>query len=60
MPPGPERAEMLFRLSSMSWMNLIHGVRAPAERALDEAGDDPELRSGIALCSPGSLSTSAT
>ncbi len=46
-PPGPTRAEMLFRLSAMSWMNLVDGVRAPAERALAEAGEDPEVRSGI-------------
>jgi DNA-binding CsgD family transcriptional regulator len=46
-PPGPDRAEMLYRLASMSWMNLIHGVRVPAEQALEEAGEDPELRSAI-------------
>ena len=45
---GPERAEMLYRLASMSWMNLIHGVREPAEQALEEAGEDSELRSAIA------------
>jgi tetratricopeptide (TPR) repeat protein len=38
-PPGREHAQMLFRLSSMSWMNLIEGVRAPAERAMEEVGD---------------------
>ncbi len=48
-PPGPERAELLFRLSSMSWMNLERGVRDPLERALLEAGDDPELLAGIHL-----------
>jgi DNA-binding CsgD family transcriptional regulator len=46
-PPGPGRAEILFRLSSMSWMNLERGVREPLERALPEAGGDPELLSGI-------------
>jgi DNA-binding CsgD family transcriptional regulator len=46
-PPGPTRAEMLFRLSAMSWMNLIDGVRTPAERALAEAGEDHGVRSGI-------------
>jgi DNA-binding CsgD family transcriptional regulator len=46
-PPGPTRAEMLFRLSAMSWMNLIDGVRSPAERALAEAGEDHDVRSGI-------------
>ncbi len=46
-PPGPERAEMLYRLASMSWMNLIRGVRSPCEQALDEAGDDPGLQGAI-------------
>ncbi len=27
--PGPERAKILYRLASMSWMNLINGVRSP-------------------------------
>ena len=31
----------------MSWMDLVHGVRDPALQALQEAGEDPELRSGI-------------
>ena len=31
----------------MSWMNLINGVRAPCEQARVEAGDDPELQTGI-------------
>ena len=48
-PPGPGRAEVLYRLSSMSWMNLERGVRRPLERALPEAGDDPELLAGIHL-----------
>ena len=46
-PPGRERGEMLYRLASMSWMNLIEGVRAPCEAALLEAGDDAGLVSGI-------------
>jgi DNA-binding CsgD family transcriptional regulator len=46
-PPGPARAELLYQLSSMRWMNLINGVRGPALEALDEAGDDLNLRSGI-------------
>jgi DNA-binding CsgD family transcriptional regulator len=46
-PPGRERAQMLFRLSSISWMNLIRGVREPAEQASLEAGDDLELRTGL-------------
>lgn len=47
LPAGVERAELLYRLSSMSWMNLINGVREPAMRALADAGDDLTLRSGI-------------
>ena len=46
-PPGPDRGELLYRLSSMSWMNLIHGVKNPALAALGEAGENVELRSGI-------------
>jgi len=46
-PPGPDRAELLYRLSMMSWMNLLHGVRDPALQALQEAGDDRGLRSGL-------------
>jgi DNA-binding CsgD family transcriptional regulator len=46
-PPGPERAKMLYRLASMSWMNLVQGVRSPCEQALAEAGDDPGLQGGI-------------
>lgn len=48
-PAGRTRAEMLYRLSSMSWMNLDRGVREPLERALLEAGDDAELLAGIHL-----------
>ena len=47
LPAGNERAELLFRLSAMSWMNLVRGVREPAEQALDEIEDDDELRSAI-------------
>ena len=46
-PPGAERAEMLYRLASMSWMNLIQGVRSPCMQALSEAAGDPGLQSGI-------------
>jgi DNA-binding CsgD family transcriptional regulator len=46
-PPGPDRAEMLYRISSMSWMNLVRGVREPAQRALEEVGEDRQLRSGL-------------
>ncbi len=45
--PGPGRAEILFRLSSMSWMNLERGVREPLVRALPEALGDDGLLSGI-------------
>jgi hypothetical protein len=48
---------MLYRLSSMSWMNLIHGVQAPALQALREAGDEPDVQSGAHLSSRGSRST---
>jgi DNA-binding CsgD family transcriptional regulator len=46
-PPGPGRAELLYRLSSMSWMNLSRGVRDPAVQALQEAGEDQRLRSRL-------------
>ena len=46
-PPGRERAEMLYMLASMSWMDLVDGVREPCEQALAEAGDDPSLLSGL-------------
>jgi hypothetical protein len=46
-PPGVERAEMLYRLASMSWMKLVEGVRAPSEQALLEMGEDPGLKSGV-------------
>ena len=51
-PPGVERAEMLYRLASMSWMNLIEGVRVPSEQALSEAGENAPMRTSIhnALC----------
>jgi DNA-binding CsgD family transcriptional regulator len=45
--PGPARAQMLFRLSAMSWMNLIEGVRAPAEQAMLEVGEDVATRSSL-------------
>ena len=46
-PPGVERAEMLYRMASMSWMNLVEGVRAPSQQALVESGDDAGLLCGI-------------
>jgi DNA-binding CsgD family transcriptional regulator/tetratricopeptide (TPR) repeat protein len=48
-PPGTGRAELLYRLSSMSWMNLERGVRSPLERALPEAAGDDELLGGVHL-----------
>jgi DNA-binding CsgD family transcriptional regulator len=45
--PGHERAEMLYMLASMSWMDLINGVRTPCLQALAEAGDDPRLLTGL-------------
>jgi DNA-binding CsgD family transcriptional regulator len=45
-PPGAERAEMLNRLASTSWMNLIDGVRTPSQQGLAEAGDDPTAVAG--------------
>jgi len=46
-PRGPVRAEMLYRLASMSWMDMIDGVRAPCEEALAEAPEDPDLLCGL-------------
>ena len=48
-PPGTARAALLYRLSSMSWMDLERGVRTPLERALPEATGDAELLGGIHL-----------
>jgi DNA-binding CsgD family transcriptional regulator len=45
--PGHERAEMLYMLASMSWMDIVDGVRTPCVQALAEAGDDPRLLSGL-------------
>lgn len=48
-PPGTMRAEILYRLSSMSWMNLQRGVRAPLMEALPQAVGDDALVAGIHL-----------
>jgi DNA-binding CsgD family transcriptional regulator len=48
-PHGVARAEILYRLSSMSWMNLERGVRAPLLEALSEAEGDAALLAGIRL-----------
>ena len=44
---GPERASLLYRLASMSWMDLIEGVRGPCEEALAEGPGDPDLLCGL-------------
>ena len=58
--PGPERAKILYRLASMSWMNLINGVRAPCEQAPRRGGRRSRAsdRDPSGLW-PGSRSTSA-
>ena len=47
LPAGTGRAEVLYRLSSMSWMDLERGVRAPLIQALPQAQGDPGLLAGI-------------
>jgi DNA-binding CsgD family transcriptional regulator len=44
--PGPDRAGMLFRLASISWLDMCR-VQELAEQALEEAGDNPELLAPI-------------
>ena len=46
MRPGRERAGILFRLASISWLDLPR-VQELAEQALEEAGDDAELLASI-------------
>jgi tetratricopeptide (TPR) repeat protein len=41
--PGGDRARIVFRLASISWMDMGR-VQALSERALEEAGDDAALR----------------
>jgi DNA-binding CsgD family transcriptional regulator len=45
-PPGPERAVILFRLASISWLNMPR-VQRLAEQAVREAEDDAELLTSI-------------
>jgi DNA-binding CsgD family transcriptional regulator/exonuclease VII small subunit len=44
--PGRDRAPILFRLASISWLN-IGRVQGLSEQALQEAGDDAGLRAAI-------------
>jgi DNA-binding CsgD family transcriptional regulator len=44
--PGRDRAPILFRLASISWLN-IGRVQGLCEQALQEAGDDAGLRAAI-------------
>jgi DNA-binding CsgD family transcriptional regulator len=44
--PGGDRARILFRLASISWMDMGR-VQALLERALEEAGEDAEVRAAI-------------
>jgi DNA-binding CsgD family transcriptional regulator len=43
--PGRDRARLLYRLGSISWMDLER-VQTLAEEALEEAEDEPELVTG--------------
>jgi DNA-binding CsgD family transcriptional regulator len=45
-PPDGNRATILFRLASISWLDTPR-VQGLAEQALAEAGDDPELVASI-------------
>ena len=55
---GPERAQMLYRLSSMSWMNLIAGVRATGRAGPPRGGRGSRpAKRHPGRCSPGSRST---
>jgi DNA-binding CsgD family transcriptional regulator/exonuclease VII small subunit len=44
--PGHDRAGILFRLASISWLDMgrVHGL---SEQALQEAGDDAAIRAAI-------------
>jgi DNA-binding CsgD family transcriptional regulator len=44
--PGGERARIIFRLASISWMHMGR-VQELSERALREAGEDAALRAAI-------------
>jgi pentatricopeptide repeat protein len=45
-PPGRDRARLLFRLASISWLD-IRRVQELSEQALREVGDDAETRAAI-------------
>ena len=44
--PGRDRARILFRLASISWLDM-HRVQGLSEQALQEVGDDAETRAAI-------------
>jgi DNA-binding CsgD family transcriptional regulator/exonuclease VII small subunit len=44
--PGRDRARILFRLASISWLDMTR-VQGLSEQALHEAGNDAELRAAI-------------
>jgi tetratricopeptide (TPR) repeat protein len=44
--PGPGRARILFRLASISWLDMRR-VQGLSEQALREVGDDAETRAAI-------------
>jgi DNA-binding CsgD family transcriptional regulator len=45
-PPDGDRAAILFRLASISWLDIPR-VQGLAEESLTEAGDDPELVASV-------------
>ena len=48
-PPGRRGPGLVYRLSSMSWMDLERGVRAPLMEALSQAVGDDALIAGVHL-----------
>jgi DNA-binding CsgD family transcriptional regulator len=44
--PGPDRARILFRLASISWLDMRR-VQGLSEQALEEVEDDAETRAAI-------------
>jgi DNA-binding CsgD family transcriptional regulator len=44
--PGPDRARLLYRLASVSWMDMGR-VSELSEQALDQSGGDPGLRAAV-------------
>ena len=47
-PPGPARADILWRLADASWME-VDRVRGYLQEALDDAADDLRLESGLRM-----------